>query len=334
MLSSLKSPSADKSDNLNLQKLLGLPDVNILIFPNDPIVHIFDLDDFKFQARLYAASNVIENYIYIPTRRLITIKFTPIPTPRAATQLHDRYDIIRLTREIETHRELIHSPNIVAFYGFCVCAHYALICMEPMDISLKDLYIRAHEIFGYFPETLLGNIAVSTLNALSDCSKHDIIHRDIKPQNILINKRGEVKLCDFGVSRIMDDAEASTYVGTLLYWPPERFSEDVKRFDSRADVWSLGITLVEVAYGTYPRKLHEPLDSTNIFAIQQIVHAINPELVMQYVNSPFMNKILGWTLQPHVELTSQKSRILNKPANNTHALFAHRIFKTHVRSPL
>ena len=66
--------------------------------------------------------------------------------------------------------------------------------------------------------------------------------------------RGQIKLCDFGESRILDDSLASTYVGTMSYWPLERFRLDSRqyKYDIRSDVWSFGITLLEVILGMKP----------------------------------------------------------------------------------
>uniref|UniRef100_A0A914EGC3 mitogen-activated protein kinase kinase n=1 Tax=Acrobeloides nanus TaxID=290746 RepID=A0A914EGC3_9BILA len=64
---------------------------------------------------------------------------------------------------------------------------------------------------------------------------------------------GEIKLCDFGESRLLDNSLASTqYVGTEAYWPPERLLNSDSKYDIRADIWSLGITLMEIAIGRLP----------------------------------------------------------------------------------
>lgn len=73
------------------------------------------------------------------------------------------------------------------------------------------------------------------------------MHRDLKPQNILINQTGEIKLCDFGEARRVVDFASSTD-GTILYMAPERFQLD-RRYNGRAETWSLAMTLVEIALG-------------------------------------------------------------------------------------
>ena len=78
------------------------------------------------------------------------------------------------------------------------------------------------------------------------------IHRDIKPSNLLINHAGDVKVSDFGIVRDLEgtEAKASTFVGTLTYMSPERIAGEP--YDAKADIWSLGLTLVAVAQGRYP----------------------------------------------------------------------------------
>lgn len=78
------------------------------------------------------------------------------------------------------------------------------------------------------------------------------IHRDLKPENILLNQLGEIKLTDFGVSKALDGSFglAGTFVGTARYMSPERVQGGKYSFPS--DIWSLGITLYEMATGENP----------------------------------------------------------------------------------
>lgn len=81
-------------------------------------------------------------------------------------------------------------------------------------------------------------------------SAHHIMHRDIKPSNVLVNSQGQIKLCDFGVSSELVNSMAETFVGTSTYMSPERISGG--QYNVRSDVWSLGITLLELAIGYFP----------------------------------------------------------------------------------
>lgn len=137
--------------------------------------------------------------------------------------------------------------HIVQCYGYFIHGHDVWICMEPMTTCFDKL-LDTHK--RPFPEKFLGAIACAAVKALDYLKeKHKIMHRDIKPSNILINKEdGKIKLCDFGVSGKLKDSLAKTkQAGSWAYLAPERLVTDATHYDIRADVWSLGITLFELA---------------------------------------------------------------------------------------
>lgn len=175
------------------------------------------------------------------------------------------------------HRAI--SPNIVEFYGaFFVesCVYY---CMEYMDMGSLEKLCSGRNCA--VPERVLARIASSTVKGLSFLKDElQIIHRDVKPTNILMNSRGEVKLCDFGVSGQLEKSLAKTNIGCQSYMAPERIKGNGRNTDTTyttaSDVWSLGLTLVEVAMGVYP---YPPETFTNVFAqLQAIVDGDAPQL--------------------------------------------------------
>uniref|UniRef100_A0A8K9Y4X4 Dual specificity mitogen-activated protein kinase kinase 1 n=1 Tax=Oncorhynchus mykiss TaxID=8022 RepID=A0A8K9Y4X4_ONCMY len=112
-----------------------------------------------------------------------------------------------------------------------------------LDQSLKKA--------GKIPEQILGKVSIAVIKGLSYLrEKHKIMHRDVKPSNILVNSRGEIKLCDFGVSGQLIDSMANSFVGTRSYMSPERLQGT--HYSVQSDIWSMGLSLVEMAVGRFP----------------------------------------------------------------------------------
>ncbi|KAJ3494097.1 hypothetical protein NLG97_g4297 [Lecanicillium saksenae] len=174
-----------------------------------------------------------------------------------------------------------HSDYIVNFYGaFLNSNNDVIMCMEYMDVGSLD---RVSKVFGPVRVDVLGKIAEATLGGLTYLyTKHHIMHRDIKPSNILVNSRGSIKLCDFGVSGELINSIADTFVGTSTYMAPERIQGE--RYTVKSDVWSFGLTIMELAIGKFPFGASEQLSDEDcapagiLDLLQQIVHEPAPRL--------------------------------------------------------
>lgn len=126
---------------------------------------------------------------------------------------------------------------IVQFYGAIFKEGDCWICMEIMSTSLDKFYKYVCERQNQrIPENILGQITVATVHALNYLKeKLKIIHRDVKPSNILLHERGDIKLCDFGISGQLIDSIAKTKdAGCRPYMAPERIDpERAKGYDVR-----------------------------------------------------------------------------------------------------
>lgn len=120
----------------------------------------------------------------------------------------------QIIRELKVLHEC-NFPHIVGFYGSFHSDGEISICMEYMDGGSLDLILKRA---GRIPEPVLGKITAAVLKGLSYLrDKHAIMHRDVKPSNILVNSSGEIKICDFGVSGQLIDSMANSFVGTRSY---------------------------------------------------------------------------------------------------------------------
>uniref|UniRef100_A0A6Q2Y8Y8 Dual specificity mitogen-activated protein kinase kinase 2 n=1 Tax=Esox lucius TaxID=8010 RepID=A0A6Q2Y8Y8_ESOLU len=187
-------------------------------------------DDFHPICELGAGNGGVVNKVrHKPSRLVMARKLIHLEIKPAIRN--------QIIRELQVLHEC-NSPYIVGFYGAFYSDGEISICMEHM---FSGLVLRG---LAYLRE------------------KHQIMHRDVKPSNILVNSRGEIKLCDFGVSGQLIDSMANSFVGTRSYMSPERLQGT--HYSVQSDVWSMGLSLVELAIGRYPIP---PPDSKELEAI-------------------------------------------------------------------
>lgn len=182
--------------------------------------------------------------------------------------------------QIVMELDILHrcvSHFIIDFYGAFFQEGSVYICLEYMDGgSIDKLYGDG------VPESVLRKITLSTVMGLKYLKdEHNIIHRDVKPTNILVNSKGQVKICDFGVSGNLVASMARTNIGCQSYMAPERISgggiaaagaPSTGSYSVQSDIWSLGLTIIECALGRYP---YPPETYNNIFS-QLSVSRVHP----------------------------------------------------------
>ncbi|KAF3647518.1 Mitogen-activated protein kinase kinase 5 [Capsicum annuum] len=156
---------------------------------------------------------------------------------------------LQMCREIEILRD-VDNPNVVRCHDMFDHNGEIQVLLEFMDKgSLEGIPIPY--------EAALSDLTRQVLSGLYYLHRRKIVHRDIKPSNLLINSRREVKIADFGVSRVlaqtMDPCNSS--VGTIAYMSPERINTDLNhgQYDGYAgDIWSLGVSILEFYLGRFP----------------------------------------------------------------------------------
>ncbi|KAL6705603.1 MAP kinase kinase Wis1 [Coniothyrium glycines] len=189
------------------------------------------------------------------------------------------------------------SPYIVDFYGAFFQEGAVYICMEFMDGgSIDKLYGDG------VPEGVLRKITLATTQGLKSLKdEHNIIHRDVKPTNILMNTKGQIKICDFGVSGNLVASIAKTNIGCQSYMAPERISSGGiaqaganpggGTYSVQSDIWSLGLTIIECALGRYP---YPPETYNNIFSqLSAIVDGEPPDLPQEGYSDAARNFVRG-----------------------------------------
>lgn len=210
-------------------------------------------EDFEKLGELGAGNGgVVTRVLHKPTDLIMAKKLIHLEIKPAVRN--------QIIRELKVLHEC-NSPDIVGYYGAFYSDGEISICMEYMDGGSLDLILKKA---GRIPEPILGVINISVLKGLSYLrERHQIIHRDVKPSNILVNSRGEIKICDFGVSGQLIDSMANSFVGTRSYMAPERLQGT--HYSVQSDIWSLGLSMVEMAIGRYPVPPPDPRDLSSIF---------------------------------------------------------------------
>ena len=165
----------------------------------------------------------------------------------------------RLLMDLDISMRSSDCDYTVHFFGAMFREGDVWICMEVMDTSVDKFYAKVFGSGREMPEWVMGKIAFSVVSALHYLhSNLKVIHRDVKPSNILVSTSGKVKMCDFGISGYLVDSVAKTIdAGCKPYMAPERIDPQGNpgHYDVRSDVWSFGISMIEVATGKFPYKL-------------------------------------------------------------------------------
>lgn len=154
----------------------------------------------------------------------------------------------RFTQEMEVQAALEH-PNIAPLHSAQRVGNQLLMTMEFVEGSSIESLLHS----GPLPVATALDFAVQVLSALAYAHARGIVHRDVKPANMMVTPQGTVKLLDFGVAKLKDRQLTQTghTVGSLYYMAPEQISEPLN-VDARADLYSAGVALYQMVTGQRP----------------------------------------------------------------------------------
>ena len=200
----------------------------------------------------------------------------------------NRYDAVKIMRDDTAADEcfrkrfrtesqavaMLSHPNIVSVYDVSHNENIEYIVMELVDgITLKQ-YMKEH---GALPTDEVLNFSIQIARALAHAHSKGIIHRDIKPQNVMLLKDGLIKVADFGIAALQNDIEESSNetVGSVHYIAPEQ-ARGVAA-DARSDIYSLGIVMYEMMTGRLP---YEGKSDVEIAVKHMNTEAIPPHFIV------------------------------------------------------
>lgn len=196
--------------------------------------------------------------LHAVTGELLAVKQVEMPAPGANNQSDARKKsmIEALKREISLLRELRH-PNIVQYLGCSSSADKLNIFLEYVPGGSVQTMLNS---YGALPEPLVRSFVRQILTGLSYLHNGDIIHRDIKGANILVDNKGTIKISDFGISKkleasnILSGTKNSRHrpslQGSVFWMAPEVIKQT--SYTRKADIWSLGCLVVEMMTGNHP----------------------------------------------------------------------------------
>ncbi len=215
-------------------------------------------------AEVYKAHDVLDN-------KTVAVKIL-------RKQFSDNEEFQRRFRNESKAIAVLSHPNIVKVYDMCFSEKIQYIAMEYIDgITLKD-YIDSERVLNWKDAV---HFIIQILRALQTAHNRGIVHRDIKPQNIMLLNDGTIKVMDFGIAKFAREESMTATdqaIGTVHYISPEQARGDVT--DEKSDIYSVGVMFYEMLTGQKPFDTDNPI-SIAVMHMQNVARRprdINPNI--------------------------------------------------------
>ncbi|CAE6534159.1 unnamed protein product [Rhizoctonia solani] len=237
---------------------------------------------------------------------LMAVKQVELPTGSSTNEERKKSMLTALEREIELLKQLQHE-NIVQYLDSSIDTHHLNIFLEYVPGGSVATLLRN---YGAFEEPLARNWVRQILQGLNYLHEREIIHRDIKGGNILVDNKGGIKISDFGISKKVEDNLLGSRIhrpslqGSVFWMAPEVVKQT--SYTYKADIWSVGCLVVEMLTGQHPWAQLSQMQA--IFKIGSLARPTIPPDI-----SPEAEDFLNKTFELDYNIRPTAAELLNHP---------------------